>query len=167
MDAALEHLYAEIKRIARSRMRGSAPAHTLQPTALVNEAILRLVGRKAPWESRGHFLGVAARAMRSVLADYARARKAAKRGGGRGREPLDAAAAWFEDHNLDLLALDEALQRFAEIDPRACRIVELRYFAGLTQPQIAELMDLSVATVERDWSMARGWLLRELSEKPS
>ncbi len=163
MDAAVEHLYDEIKAIARGRMRGSAPAHTLQPTALVNEALLRLVGREDPWESRKHFLGVAALAMRSVLADHARARKAAKRGGGRTREPLDAAAAWFDENNLDLLALDEAMKRFAEVDPRACRIVDMRYFAGLSNPQIAEALGLSLATVERDWATARGWLRAALS----
>lgn len=167
MDAALEHLYAEIKSIARMRMRGCAPAHTLQPTALVNEALLRMVGRDEPWESRSHFLGVAALAMRSVLADHARARRAAKRGGGRTREPLDAAAAWFEENNLDLLALDEAMTRFSKIDPRACRIVEMRYFAGMTQPEIAEALALSLATVERDWAMARGWLRSELSREPT
>jgi RNA polymerase sigma factor (TIGR02999 family) len=167
MDAALEHLHDEIKAIARQRMRACAPAHTLQPTALVNEALLRMGGREEPWESRGHFLGVAAMAMRSILADHARARRAAKRGGDRKREPLDAATAWFEENHLDLLALDEAMTRFAEVDPRACRIVEMRYFAGLTQAQIAEAMGLSLATVERDWAAARGWLRRELSAEPS
>ena len=164
MDAALEHLYDEIKAIAQYRMRACSPAHTLQPTALVNEALLRLVGRQEPWESRGHFLGVAARAMRSVLADHARARGAAKRGGGRGREPLDAATAWFEERRLDLLALNEALDRLAELDPRACRVVELRYFAGLSKDEIAQVMGISRATVGRDWSLARGWLARELGQ---
>ena len=124
---------------------------------------MRLAGRAEPWESRGHFLGVAARAMRSVLADHARARGSLKRGGDRQREPLDAAAAWFDDNGLDLLALDEAMERLAEFDPRACRIVELRYFAGLTQQEVAEMMGLSLAMVERDWAMARAWLLREMS----
>ena len=165
MDAAMEHLYGEIKAIARNRMRACAPAHTLQPTALVNEALLRLVGRQSPWESRGHFLGVAARAMRSVLADYARKRKAAKRGGDRSREPLDAAAAWFEAKQLDLLALNQAMDKLAELDPRACRIVELRYFAGLSKEEIAQLMGISRATVGRDWSVARGWLARELAQE--
>lgn len=167
MDAALEHLHDEIKAIARRRMRSCSPAHTLQPTALVHEALLRMGGRDQPWESRGHFLGVAAMAMRSILADHARARRAAKRGGDRQREPLDTAAAWFEDNHLDLLALDEAMTRFAQVDARACRIVEMRYFAGLTQAQIAEALGISVATVERDWSMARGWLRRELSTEPT
>lgn len=162
MDAALEHLYDEIKAIASARMRAQAPAHTLQPTALVNEALLRLVGRETPWESRGHFLAVAARAMRCVLTDHARARGAAKRGGGRTREPLDAAAAWFEEQRLDLVALNEAMDKLADIDPRACRIVELRYFAGLSKDEIAPLLGISRATVGRDWSLARGWLAREL-----
>lgn len=163
MDAALEHIHDEIKAIARQRMRACSPAHTLQPTALVNEALLRMGGRTQPWESRGHFLGVAAMAMRSVLADHARARRAAKREGKRQREPLDAAAASFEENHLDLLALDEAMTRFAAVDPRACRIVEMRYFAGLAHGQIAEAMGLSLATVQRDWAMARGWLRRELT----
>ncbi|MCB9826166.1 MAG: sigma-70 family RNA polymerase sigma factor [Planctomycetes bacterium] len=164
LEQALEHLYAEIKSIAQARMRAFAPSHTLQPTALVNEAMLRLVGRSTPWESRGHFLGVAARAMRSILADHARARGAQKRGGNRKREPLDAAVAWFEENRVDLLALDDALKRFAQLDARAAQIVELRYFAGLTQAEIAEMLDVSVATVERDWVAARGWLQRELSK---
>ncbi|MEZ6007027.1 MAG: sigma-70 family RNA polymerase sigma factor [Planctomycetota bacterium] len=105
--------------------------------------------------------------MRSVLADHARAKRAAKRGGARRREPLDAAAAWFEDNRIDLLALDEAMTRFARVDERACRIVELRYFAGLTQTEIAELLGLSIATVERDWAAARGWLRRQLEDGPS
>lgn len=168
MEQALSHLYDELKGIARRRMRGGGPAETLQPTALVHEAFLRLVGRDQPWESRGHFLGVAARAMRSILVDHARARKAIKRGGDRQREPLDAAAAWFEDHQLDLLALDEALQQFATVDPEACRVVELRYFAGLTNPRIAEVTGLSLATVERRWAMARGWLHQTLHpEEPA
>ncbi len=167
MDAAMGHLHDEIKAIARKRMQAQSPAHTLQPTALVNEALLRLGGRDEPWESRGHFIGVAAMAMRSVLADHARAKRAAKRGGDRTREPLDAATAWFEENRIDLLALDEAMTRFSDVDPRACRIVEMRYFAGLTIAQIAEALDLSVATVERDWAMARGWLRRELSPESS
>ena len=163
-DAALEYLYAEIKAIARNRMRQCAPAHTLQPTALVHEALMKLMGRDQPWESRHHFLGVAARAMRCVLADHARARKAAKRGGGRVRQPLDAAGAWFEEKNIDLIALSEALDRLSEMDPRACRIVELRFFAGLSKEEVASVMGISRATVGRDWLLARGWLLRELSK---
>ena len=162
MAAAVEHLYDEIKSIAKLRMRSQAAAHTLQPTALVNEALLRLVGRRDRWESRGHFLAVAARAMRSVLTDYARRRRAVKRGGDRQREPLDAAAAWFEERQLDLLALNDALDELAELDPRACRVVELRYFAGLSKEEIADVLGVSRATVGRDWSIARGWLARSL-----
>ena len=164
LDRLIPLLYDDLRQLARSHLRSERSAHTLNPTALVNEAMLRLVGRSTPWESRGHFLGVAARAMRSILADHARARGAQKRGGNRKREPLDAAVAWFEENRVDLLALDDALKRFAQLDARAAQIVELRYFAGLTQAEIAEMLGVSVATVERDWVAARGWLQRELSK---
>jgi len=155
-------LYDELRSIARDQMQGAE--QTLQPTALVHEAYLRLVRRTESWENRGHFLGYAARAMRSVLVDHARAKRRAKRGGGLEREPLHAAAAWFEENRIDLLALDEALQRLAKEDPRQHRIVELRFFAGLENAEVARVLSVSPATVERDWAVARAWLYRYMSD---
>ena len=148
-------VYEELKRIAQARMRGQADAHTLQATALVHEAYLRMMDRAAPWESRAHFYCVAAKAMRSVLVDHARARQAAKRGGGREREPLHEAVSWFERQSIDLLALDEALDRLGAFDAQKRRLV--------TNERASNVLGVSRATVERDWAMARAWLHRELS----
>jgi RNA polymerase sigma factor (TIGR02999 family) len=146
-------------------MRRQSPGHTLQPTALVHEAFLRLVGSEpVEWRSRAQFFGVAAKAMRSILVDHERARRAAKRGHGapvltlRPEDSGDGAGS-----DLDVEALDEALQRFARIDPDKCRLVELRYFGGLTIEEAAEVLDMSPATVKRHWSAARAWLRRELT----
>jgi RNA polymerase sigma factor (TIGR02999 family) len=162
MQTVLDLLYEELRGIARQRMGPQAPAQTLQPTALVHEAFLRLVDRSEPYESRGHFLGIAAQAMRSILVDHARARSARKRGGDRHREPFDEALAWFESQQLDLLVLDEALQRLAAVNERAARVVEMKYFAGLDHGQIATSLGLSTRSVERTWALARGWLHRAL-----
>jgi RNA polymerase sigma-70 factor, ECF subfamily len=162
-DAAFGEVYRELRRIAAAQMRGRAPGQTLQATAVVHEAYLRLVGREAPWESRSHFFCVAAQAMRSVLVDHARARTADKRGGGRRREPLHEAAAWFEERSIDLVALDDALDALGAFDPRLRRHVELRFFAGLTVDRVAQLQGVSVATAERDWALARTWLHRRMS----
>ena len=162
-------VYAELRALAASALRGERAGHTLQPTALVHEAWLRLVGAgPTDWTCRAHFFGAAARAMRQVLVDHARARGAAKRGGGRGRVEADEAslldlsvAAW-EERALDLLALDEALQRLAAADPRAARVVELRFFAGLEMAEVARVLSVSLPTVERDWRLARLWLRAEI-----
>ena len=137
----------------------------MRTTALVNEAYLKLVDQKAAgYESRGHFFGVAAKAMRSILVDYARRRGAVKRGGDRGRVPLDDAMAAFEQRELDLGELDTALTRLAELDDRKSRVVELRFFGGLSIDQTAEALGVSHATVERDWDFAKAWLYRELDD---
>jgi RNA polymerase sigma factor (TIGR02999 family) len=165
LDALLPAVYVELRRQARRALQREAAGHTLQPTALVHEAYLRLVDqRPARFESRSQFFGVAARCMRQVLVDAARTRQAAKRGGGAQAVTLsdvDAAGAAAE-RDVDVIALDEALQRLAAIDPDQARLVELRYFAGLTLDETAAALGVSAATVSREWSVARRWLRREL-----
>lgn len=159
-------IYDELRAIASRRMRNERRA-SLRPTALVNEAYLRLAGAPPPdWQDRAHFFGVAARLMRQILVDHARARQAAKRGGGMPLVSLDAAAepAAAAAGEVDVLALDRALARLAERDAGQARIVELRYFGGLTIEETAAQTSLSPATVKREWSMARAWLRRELEE---
>jgi len=164
-DSVIAILYDELRAIARAQMGGAGgAAQTLQPTALVHEAYLRLVRHGDSWENRRHFLGFAARAMRSVLVDHARAKRRAKRGGGLKREPLHAAVAWFEENRIDLLALDEALKRLEREDTRRHRIVELRFFAGLDNAEVAKTLSISLATVEREWAVARAWLYRYMSD---
>jgi RNA polymerase sigma factor (TIGR02999 family) len=165
LDRLLPVVYGELRRQARHFMRNQSPGHTLQPTALVHEAFLRLVGSEpVEWRSRAQFFGVAAKAMRSILVDHERAQRAAKRGHGAPvltLRPEDSGDG--PGSNLDVEALDEALQRFAAMDPDKCRLVELRYFGGLTIEEAAEVLDLSPATVKRHWSAARAWLRRELT----
>jgi RNA polymerase sigma factor (TIGR02999 family) len=168
-DDLLAEVYAELRRLAAAQLAREAPGQTLQPTALVHEAYLRLVPL-APAESpgtqsveRNRFLAAAATAMRRILIDRARARKAQKRGGGRGRADVDPDQVAAPERPDDLLALDEALTRLAEKDPRKVRLVELRYFAGLTLDEAAAALDISPATADRDWAFARAWLHRELS----
>ncbi len=151
-------VYAELREMAGREMRRQAKDHSLAPTDLVNEACLRLVDRDAPWESRAHFFCVAAKAMRSVLVDHARAKKTEKRGGDRGREPLHEAAAIFEERAIDLVALDLALTELAAQDPEKARLVELRFFGGLPMPEVAKILGVSLATAERHWAFARAWL---------
>ncbi|HEV8498199.1 MAG TPA: ECF-type sigma factor [Gemmatimonadaceae bacterium] len=157
-------VYAELRRQARRVLRREGEGHTLQATALVHEAWLRLDGQHdARWESRTQFLAVAAQTMRRVLVDHARARRALKRGGGGTQVTLgeaDHAAATTDD--VDVLALDDALDRLATMDPRKARLVELRYFAGLSMPEAAAALGVSLATVGREWAVARMWLRREL-----
>lgn len=155
-------VYGELRRLAAYHMRLQSPEHTLQTTALVHEAYLRLAGQKrTSWKNRGHFFAVAAQAMRHILVDHARGRRAAKRGGGVKPSPLDSVAAAMED-SVDLLALDDALNKLQRLDPRGASVVELRYFAGLTMAEVALALEVSKATVERDWAAARAWLRREL-----
>ena len=165
LNQLLPAVYAELRRQADRFMRRQSPGHSLQATALVHEAYLRLVGREpVEWQSRAHFFGVAAKAMRSILVDHARARRAAKRGGGTLHLSLGAADSGGRlEPELDVEALDEALARLAEIDPEKGRLVELRYFGGLSIEETAEVLDVSPATVKRQWSLARAWLRRELT----
>ena len=171
LDALLPVVYAELRRQARRALRHEAAGHTLQPTALVHEAYLKLVGqRPGRWLRREQFFGVAARCMRQVLVDAARTRRAAKRGGGAhaitlsDAEGLAAApAAADEAAGDDVLALDAALTRLAALDPDQARVVELRYFAGLTLDDTAATLGISPATVSREWTVARRWLRRELA----
>jgi RNA polymerase sigma factor (TIGR02999 family) len=171
-DRLLPVVYGELRRQAARAMRGESAGHTLQPTALVHEAYLRLVDQRAAgWQSRAQFFGVAAQAMRRVLVDHARGRHAAKRGGGAhqvalgGRDALrvDGGDDWAADPAADVLALHDALTRLAAMDPEQARLVELRYFGGLTIDETAAALGSSPATVKREWAVARGWLRRELS----
>jgi RNA polymerase sigma factor (TIGR02999 family) len=166
-ESALEKLtplvYRELYRLAAGYMRREQPEHTLQATALVNEAYLRLIDWKnVQWKNRGHFLGVAAQLMRRVLVDYARSRRYSKRGGGARPVSLDEASPLAHDRLRILVDVDEALNRLAAIDPRRARVVELRYFGGLTVEETAEILDVSPITVIRNWNFAKAWLLREL-----
>jgi RNA polymerase sigma factor (TIGR02999 family) len=166
-ESALEKLtplvYRELYRLAAGYMRREQPEHTLQATALVNEAYLRLIDWKnVQWKNRGHFLGVAAQLMRLVLVDYARSRRYSKRGGGARPVSLDEASPLAHDRLRILVDVDEALNRLAAIDPRRARVVELRYFGGLTVEETAEILEVSPITVIRNWNFAKAWLLREL-----
>jgi RNA polymerase sigma-70 factor (ECF subfamily) len=156
-------LYSELHRLAMHYMRSERPGHTLQATALVNEAYLKLIDqREANWESRSHFIAVAAQVMRNVLIDHARGRQRVKRGGLQQKVPLEDVVLISEEQTDDLIALDTAMKRLEQIDARQSRIVELRYFGGLTVEQTAEVLGISPKTVKRDWAVARAWLHREL-----
>jgi RNA polymerase sigma factor (TIGR02999 family) len=157
-------VYEELRRLARGYLRRERPGHTLQPTALVHEAFLRLIDQsQVNWQNRAHFFGIAARLMRQILINHAEARRAAKRGGEAERISLNDVDQFTVEQGLDLAALNEALEKLEQIDPPQSRIVELRYFSGLTIEEIAEVMGISPATVKREWSTARAWLRRELS----
>src|SRR3954471_16954401 len=157
----------ELHRLAASYLRRERPGHTLQPTALVNEAFLKLVDqRKAKCQNRAHFFGIAAQAMRRILVDHARAHSADKRGGEFRKVALDEAQGIGQSVDVNLLALDEALTRLAGMDPQQSRIVELRFFGGLTTDETAEVMHISPATIGREWRMAKAWLAAELSRLP-
>jgi len=157
-------IYDELRRLARGLLRRERPGHTLQPTALVHEAFLRLIDQsQVNWQNRAHFFGAAARLMRQILINHAEARRAAKRGGEAERVSLNDVDHSTQGQEIDLIALDEALTNLERIDPRQGRIVELRYFSGLTIDEIAEVMDLAPVTVKREWVAARAWLRRELS----
>jgi len=158
-------VYDELRRLAGRYLRRERGGQTLQPTALVHEAYLRLLkDKKQGWQNRTHFLAIAALSMRQVLVERARARGASKRGGAQVRVTLDETLAVHRETSIDLVALDEALIRLALIDPQQARIVELRFFGGLTVEEAAEALGISPATVKRGWSVARAWLKRELSK---
>src|SRR5262245_26427209 len=160
-DRLVPMVYAELRRLAHRYMQGERSGHLLQTTALVHEAYFRLVGLDRDWEGRGHFFAVAAQVMRQILVDFARRRGAGKRGGGAVAVPLDEAAISLERAE-ELIRLDDALQALARLDERKARIVELRFFGGLTIEETAEVLGLSHATVERDLKLARAWLQREM-----
>ena len=159
-EQLLPLVYDELRRLAAQRLAGEGPGHTLQPTALVHEAYLKLVGPEPqrPWNGRAHFFAAAAEAMRRILIDHARRKGRARRGGGRKRVELQDIDPATEEGADDLLALDEALNRLAAADPRRAELVRLRYFAGLTLEQAAELLGISRATADRHWAFARAWL---------
>src|SRR5271169_1032538 len=167
LDALVPLVYDELRRLAHHHLRNERPDHTLQSTALVHEAYFRLVGQDLPqWESRTHFFAIAAQLMRQILVDYARRRRASKRGSGVCMLTLDDAMALPQGKDVDVVAVDDALNALAEVDPRQSRVVELRFFAGLSLEEISEVMEIGTATVQRDWTAARAWLYREISRRP-
>lgn len=163
-DRLMEVIYPELRRLAAGYLRGESRSHTLQPTALVNEAYLRLVGSEVDYQDRVHFVAVAARVMRRVLVDHAKAKKAQKRGGDRLRVTLSDDRLGAGEHAADVLALDEGLARLAEIDPRKCRVVELHFFGGLTYDETAQALSMSAATVNRELRFAKAWLADAMRE---
>ncbi|MBX9790965.1 MAG: sigma-70 family RNA polymerase sigma factor [Pirellulales bacterium] len=163
-DELLPLVYDEFHRLAESYLRRESPGHTLQPTALVNEAYLKLVDQtRADWQGRTHFFALGAQAMRRILVDHARRKQREKRGGGMHRIALNEELSVSPRRDEDLVELDEALNKLAKIDPRQARIVELRFFGGLTVAEVAEALGVSKRTVENEWTMVRAWLRRELS----
>jgi len=165
MESLMPLVYDELRRLANHYLQRERSDHTLQSTALVHEAYLRLAGQNTPqWQNRAHFFGIAARVMRQILVEYARAHSAAKRGGvGACKITLDESLELAQKTDIDVVALDGALERLSELDPQQSRIVELRFFTGLTIEDTAEVMALSPATVKRDWTSARAWLHREIA----
>ena len=168
-DAALAELtplvYEELRRLAHHYMEGERPNHTLQTTALVNEAYLRLADQTSPnWQSRAHFFAVASRGMRRILVNYARSNRAQKRGGGAARIELDEAAILSPEQSIEIVDLHEALERLGTLDSRKAQVVELKYFGGLNHDEIAEVMKISAVTVRRDWVFAKAWLHKELHQ---
>ena len=166
LDRLLPLVYDELRVLARRQMGGERPDHTLQTTALVHEAYLRLCGADVQWEGRVHFLAVAAQVMRRVLVDHARARRRAKRGGGAAPVTLDEALVVSPEPAPDLVALDEGIARLSALDERKARVVELHYFGGLTYDETAAALGVSAATVDRELRLAKAWLYRELRPEP-
>lgn len=164
LDQLMPLVYGELRRLAGAYLRRERSDHTLQSTALVHEAYLRLVNqRSVVWQNRAHFFGMAAQMMRRILVDHARAQQASKRGSGAVKIELDEAIVSTGHRDLDLIALDDSLDRLTQMDPDQGRIVELRFFGGLSIEETAEVMGISPATVNREWSTARAWLYREMS----
>jgi RNA polymerase sigma factor (TIGR02999 family) len=163
LDSLTPMVYRDLRKVAAHLLRSERSGHTLQPTALVNEAYVKLAGSaKILWQNRTHFFAVAARVMRQILVDYARSHQRAKRGSGATPLPLDEALVFAPERSSDLLLLDEAVDRLAEVDPRKAKVVELRFFGGLSNEEIAETLQISSNTVMRDWNMAKAWLRREM-----
>jgi len=166
LDQLIPLVYHELHRLAHRYMGRERSAHTLQSTALVHEAYERLISLKdVDWKNRAHFFAVSAQVMRRILVDYARSRRYSKRGGEWRQVPLNEAVAVFRDHRTDIVALDDALQALAGIDPRKNRVVEMRFFGGLSIKETAEVLNVSEETVLRDWRLAKVWLLRQLSRE--
>jgi RNA polymerase sigma-70 factor (ECF subfamily) len=160
----LEVVYPELRKIAGRFLRGERAGHTLQPSALVNEAYLQLAGQMdKDWQNRSHFYAVAAHLMRRILVDYARNKKAAKRDGSRHKVELTDTLAITEERLEEILAIDAALNRLAEFDPRRSRVVEMRFFGGLTENEVAEVLQVAPRTIKRDWNAAKAWLHGELN----
>jgi RNA polymerase sigma-70 factor (ECF subfamily) len=166
-DALMPVLYDELRRLARRHMRRERPDHTLQSAALVNEAYLRLIGQQEVphWQNRAHFFGVAAQIMRHILVDHARNRMAAKRGAGVHKLAFNPELVPAQKQEIDLVSLDDTLTRLAALDPQQGRVVELRFFGGLSIEETAVVMGISRATVKREWATARAWLQRELKQR--
>ena len=165
-DELFALVYGELRQLAAAALGRERAGHTLQPTALVHEAWMRLAGADpAAWQGRAHFFGAAARCMRQILVEHARGRERLKRGGGWRRVELEEGVAMAGDEELDVLALDRALERLAALSARQARVVELRFFSGLPVEAVAELLDLSARTVEREWRFARAWLAQALAEE--
>ena len=171
LDLLAERVYGELRVMARRHMKNERPDNTLQTTALVNEVYLRLVDTtKVEWHERAQFFAMAAQMMRRILVDAARARRSHKRGGGAGKVNLDETAILSPAPDRSIVDLDEALTAFSQVAPRQAKVVELRYFGGLTEEEIVAVLNISPRTVRRDWDLAKAWLLRELSHtirKPS
>jgi RNA polymerase sigma factor (TIGR02999 family) len=161
-------VYEELHRLARRYMRNESPGHILQTSALVHEAFIRLVDqRNVQWQNRSHFFGIAAQMMRRILVDYARSRNFAKRGGGAVKLSLEEGLIVSHERSAEVVAVHEALEGLAKIDPRQAQIVELKFFGGLTNEEAAEVLAVSPGTVARDWTMAKAWLRREISKSAS
>ena len=166
LDELMPLVYGELRRLARRHMRQQAAGHLLQTTALIHEAYIRLAGQEEKhWENRTHFFAVAARAMRCILVDHARAQKMAKRGGGAAELVFDEALALSAGHSAELVALDDALTVLARLHERQSKVVELRFFGGLTEEEIGAVLHVTPRTVRNDWRVARLWLSRELSHR--
>jgi RNA polymerase sigma factor (TIGR02999 family) len=165
LDDLMPVVYAELHRLARAKLRGEGEHHTLQATALVNEAYVRLVGQtRIQWQNRAHFFGTAGQLMRRILVDHARERQAAKRGGGATRVELGEALGAAEERHVDVLALNVALERLEKLDARQSQLVVLRFFGGLTIDEVAAVLEISPATAKREWVTAKIWLRRELAK---
>ena len=162
-DELVPLVYDELHRLAHRCMGGERPGHTLQTTALVDEAYLRLVDQRVHWQNRSHFFAIAAQVMRRILVDYARQRRYAKRGGAAQQVELDEAMLMARERSSALVALDEALKKLGDFDERKSRVVELRFFGGLSVEETADVLKVSVNTVKRDWSTARAWLYNEMT----
>ncbi len=164
VGSLLEAVYDDLRALSARHMRREPAGHTFQATALVHEAYLRLIDqRSATWRDRAHFFAAASQVMRRILVDHARARRSDKRGGAWTRLTLDEVVAAMSGRDVDLVALDEALERLAAISPEQCRIVEMRFFGGLTVPEVAEALGMAKRSVDREWSGAKAWLYRELT----
>ena len=165
VDALFPIVYAEMRRLSASYLRKERPGHTLQSTALVHEAYLRLIDQKVSWQSRAHFMGIAAQIVRRILLDHAKSKAAAKRGGGEIALELDESSIGGKARDLNLIALDEALLELEKIDPIRSRIVEMRFFGGLSNEESAEVLGVSTATVQRQWAGARAWLFHAMKKE--